>query len=319
MFECKNCGKEFRYFSKLSEHLNRKKPCDFVQKVTDNSEKSVQKVTVDVQKVTVQEFEKNIKCNKCGKTMSTERTLKRHVDKCNGMKSLQCPKCLKVFTCKQNKYTHMKNVKCKIYNNYCVLKEEIEFLKKENAFLKASKGSTINNNIINQNITNYVIKYDPETKCLTTDDPKAPIPELLCFNGFQQETTRTKLKDIDEEVLQKHIDNVRNFHDYFSLYIFFFRNVDNRRLHMFNLGKNNNATYAQVFNNGNIEKIEKTQLFENVSKYIGQYLLNLSTHNIDVIGNIIANPASKKAFIEVIKDKSNTFEYFRELGIMDGI
>ena len=80
---------------------------------------------------------------------------------------------------------------------------------------------------------------------------------------------------------------------------------------MFNLGKNNNTTHAQVFNNGAIEKMEKSQLFENVSKYIGQYLLNMSIENADVIYALTTEQASKTAFLEVTKDRSHTFDYFR--------
>ena len=80
---------------------------------------------------------------------------------------------------------------------------------------------------------------------------------------------------------------------------------------MFNLGKNNNTTHAQVFNNGAIEKMEKSLLFENVSKYIGQYLLNMSIENADVIYALTTEQASKTAFLEVTRDRSHTFDYFR--------
>lgn len=80
---------------------------------------------------------------------------------------------------------------------------------------------------------------------------------------------------------------------------------------MFNLGKNNNNTHAQVFNNGAIEKVEKSQLFENVCRYIGQYLLNMSIENADVITMLTTEQASKAAFLEVTKDKSHMFEFFK--------
>ena len=80
---------------------------------------------------------------------------------------------------------------------------------------------------------------------------------------------------------------------------------------MFTLGKNNNTTHAQVFNNGNIEKIDKLQLFDNVCKYIGQYLLNMSIENSDVIHMLTSEQASKNSFVEVMKDNSNIFDYFK--------
>lgn len=162
------------------------------------------------------------------------------------------------------------------------------------------------------NVTNYIIKYNPETRCIVSNDPNAPFPELLCLNGFKYEAAKSKLKDIDQDTLQKHIDNVRRVDDYYSLYTFFFRNVDNRRLHMFNLGKNNNTTHAQVFNNGSLEKMEKSKLFDNVSKYIGQYLLKMSIDNLDIINKVLTDPKSKAAFMEVTRDHSHTFKYYKD-------
>lgn len=85
---------------------------------------------------------------------------------------------------------------------------------------------------------------------------------------------------------------------------------------MFTLGKNNNTTHAQVFNNGNIEKIDKLQLFDNVCKYIGQYLLTLSIDNIDVIGMLSTEQVSRNAFMEILKNRSDIFSYYKtnELG-----
>ena len=335
MHNCYKCGKGFNFPYLLLRHLNRVRLCSpdendgksldnsgiFFQKVSTNE----QKVTLDNQKVTLNEQKVTLtwSCKRCEKVLSSKNSLKRHEKNCSGVNSLQCPICLKVFTCKQNKHRHMKNVACENTTKQLDLEKENELLRKENAVLKASKVTTIHNNnnktIHNNNIiTNYAIKYEvkynPETRCLTTNDPNAPIPELLCFNGFKHEAAKSKLKDIDQKVLQAHIDNVRIRKDYYSLYSFFFRNVDNRRLHMFNLAKNNNATHAQVFNNGNIERMEKSQLFENVSKYIGQYLLNMSIENTDVIHMLITDQTSKNAFLEVTKDRSHTFDYFKDSG-----
>jgi hypothetical protein len=222
---------------------------------------------------------------------------------------------MKMFSSKQSKHEHIKNVKCSPPEEKLDMAKELLALKKELAIVKAERGNTnniTNNNTINNNYTiKYELKYNPETRCLTTDDPDAPFPELLCFNGFKQEAARSRLKNIDQEQLQEHINNVRIRKDFCSLYTFFFRNVDNRRLQMFNLGKNNNTTHAHVFNNGAIEKVEKSQLFENVCRYIGQYLLNMSIENADVITMLTTEQASKTAFLEVTRDKSHMFEFYK--------
>ena len=329
MSSCELCGKEFKFPYLLLRHLNKKYPCDSnkfsvdeCEKVYENdgkvyggSEKvyeNCEKEYDDCKKVYVE-----YKCKKCEKVLKNKRNFQKHHETCKGVHVLQCPTCMKKFSSKASKYQHIKNVKCSPPEKKIDLEEENRLLKKELAIVKSTRGNTIittnnNNNTINNNYTiKYELKYNPETRCLTTDDPDAPFPELLCFNGFKLEAARSRLKNIDQEQLQEHIDNVRHRKDFYSLYTFFFRNVDNRRLQMFNLGKNNNTTHAQVFNNGAIEKVEKSQLFENVCRYIGQYLLNMSIENADVITMLTTEQASKAAFLEVTKDRSHMFEYYK--------
>ena len=305
MHICHSCGKDFIFASKLLRHLNRVTSCSSIEKTNENGGNVTLNVTLNDKNVTP-----NVTLNDKNVTLGAQNVTLQKNEK------LSCPKCQKVFSCRQHKYRHMKNVNCVSTHQEEEknLKEEVKVLRHENEILKATKYS-VTNNVNNNFVTNYTIKYqlkyNPETRCLTTDDPNAPFTELLCFNGFKYEAARSKLKDIDKETLQEHIDNVRNNKDYYALYSFFFRNMDNRRLQMFTMGKNNNATHAQVFNNGSLEKMEKSQLFENVSKYIGQYLLNMSIDNIDVINMILSDQASKTAFIEVTKDQSKTFNYFK--------
>ena len=347
MNSCELCGKEFNFPYLLLRHLNKKNPCssnifsakklenvqDLEKNVCENKKnvcddkKNVcdgQKNVCEIKKNVCDEIEKNFsdkkfECERCKKVLKSNQGLKRHSKVCKGVHVLQCPTCLKTFSDRSSKSIHIKNVKCSPEEKVN-LEEENRLLRKENAILKSKGSNVVNNNnshntsyITNYTTIKYELKYNPETRCLTTDDPDAPFPELLCFNGFKLEAARSKLKDIDKDMLQEHIDNVRDRKDYYSLYTFFFRNVDNRRLQMFNLGKNNNATHAQVFNNGAIEKVEKSQLFENVCKYIGQYLLNMSIENADVITMITTEQASKTAFLEVTRDRSNVFEYYRAM------
>jgi hypothetical protein len=79
-------------------------------------------------------FKKHL-CIKCKKDFSTKHTLNVHQIKCDGLHKLQCKTCLKMFTTRQSKYEHNKNIKCtppiSIVNN------------------KDSYNNTINNNINN--------------------------------------------------------------------------------------------------------------------------------------------------------------------------
>ena len=339
MHICELCGKEFPFPSKLLRHLSKKIPCytikpsgkneDKVEKAKEIHKKVCQyeKILHQNEKKVCQEYKKvcnevkKYQCAKCEKVLKSKLGLDRHNKICKGVHSLQCPTCFKVFSDKTAKYKHIKNVKCsppekQIDQCKIDLEEENRLLKKEILILKAtSRGSHTTNNTTNNinNITNnYIIKYNPETRCITSNDPNAPVPELLCLNGFKHEAAKSKLKDIDRDALQKHIDNVRLSDNYYALYTFFFRNVDNQRLHMFNMGKSSNSTHAHVFNNGSLEKIHKSTLFESISKYIGQYLLNMSVDNLDVINKVLTDQKSKDAFIEVMRDKSHTFNYYRE-------
>jgi hypothetical protein len=325
MSSCELCGKEFKFPYLLLRHLNKKNPCSSntfsVEKLENdnlNNKNNTQGNKNNIQENKNDNLKTIIKCERCEKVFKTKHGLNYHSKICNGVNSLTCPTCLKVFSCCPAKNKHIKNVKCSPPEEKLDMKKEILALRKELAIVKAS-ASKQNSSITNNNHTNinnytikYELKYNPETKCITTDDPDAPFPELLCFNGFKLEAARTKLKDINMSELNTILENVKEKKDYDSLYRFFFRNIDNKRLHMFALGRNNNTTHAHVFNNGSIETIDKTMLFDNVSKYIGQYLLNISTYNIDVIGLIVNDPASKKSFIEISKSSSNIFDYFKK-------
>ena len=313
MNSCDDCGKTFKFPSKLLRHLNRKVPCS--SKQTNN--KNVYENDKNVYEGYKNVYPKVNSCENCSKVLKSKQGLQKHRDICKGVGSLQCPTCLKTFSDRRSKSIHIKSVKCEVPKPIINFEEENVKLRKENELLKLKSktyNKTINNNnskTLNKNNITYNIIYNPETRCLTTDDPDAPSPELLCFNGFKLEAARTKLKDIDQDILQRLITNVREQRDFISFYTFFFRNIDNKRMHMFTLGKNNNTTHAQVFNNGNIEKIDKLQLFDNVCKYIGQYLLNMSIENSDVIHMLTSEQASKNSFVEVMKDNSNIFDYFK--------
>ena len=304
MNSCDDCGKVFKYPYILLRHLNRKIPCSS-NKNLENNENVSSLTSSQNENVSSLTSSQNDKVSSLGTS--------EHI----------CNICNKHFKFRQGLFKHKKFIKCIQKKSILELEDEIESLRNELLHSK-TVFTTINNNnaktinsTINKNHITYNIIYNPETRCLTTDDPNAPSSELLCFNGFKLEAARTKLKDIDQDILQRLITNVREHKDFISFYTFFFRNIDNKRMHMFTLGKNNNTTHAHVFNNGNIEKIDKLQLFDNVCKYIGQYLLNKSIENTDVIHMLTSEQASKNAFVEVMRDNSNIFDYFKKNELLD--
>ena len=58
-------------------------------------------------------------CSKCYKKYLTIKSLKNHEEKCIGIDSLTCPKCMVSFTDRSNKSRHIKRNNC-IAKKYCI-------------------------------------------------------------------------------------------------------------------------------------------------------------------------------------------------------
>ena len=65
---------------------------------------------------TIDVVEKNVDvintCIKCLKVLSCKKSLDIHMTICKGVSSLQCVTCKKIFSTRQGKHQHLKNVKC---------------------------------------------------------------------------------------------------------------------------------------------------------------------------------------------------------------
>lgn len=142
---CDHCGMTFKYNCFLEKHLSRKYPCflkpqpqqvlcreidhenktkkqqvrgmgDKVRDKGDMVRDKGDKVRVRGDNVRdvcdMVRGEKKWGCSKCGKTLSSKKSLKRHEEKCNGCHVLQCPICLKMFSSKSTKSEHRRKVKC---------------------------------------------------------------------------------------------------------------------------------------------------------------------------------------------------------------
>ena len=118
----------------------------------ENDNNNVMKIKENVMKI-----EENVfYCKKCYKKYKTKKYLLNHEEKCIGLNSLTCPKCMKTFSNRHNKSAHIKNNNCKA-----------------KSIIHAVKPDIIINNTINNNITNNTIinNYGSErTDYITFDD-----------------------------------------------------------------------------------------------------------------------------------------------------
>ena len=173
-FKCINCSYSTNRKSNYMYHINRKNPCkSMVKKPSGNNDK--------INKIDVNEFEdvnesvygddcefeddslcdndeeeyiiqycnnikyKNKTCDKCDKTLSSLQSLKRHMKICNGVNSLQCTICKKIFSSRNGKHLHMKYVTCEPVQNV----QQINHYTTNNN--NHSSSTTTHNNITNNN------------------------------------------------------------------------------------------------------------------------------------------------------------------------
>jgi uncharacterized C2H2 Zn-finger protein len=85
----------------LQTHYERKKPCQPKQPV------------VIVCPLTIPVIDNDNQCKKCNKILCSKIFARKHETKCNGVGVLQCPTCMKLFSDRSSKSTHINNVKCK--------------------------------------------------------------------------------------------------------------------------------------------------------------------------------------------------------------
>ena len=129
LYKCENCDYTTNRATNLRRHKARKIPC--FTRDGNTTENTSLHVNVTVGKTNVTEtspvvadkqtdvtgtetdVKETLKCSKCNKTFLSKLGWKKHVSKCDGLDSKQCPICLKVFATRQSKYEHKKYVKCK--------------------------------------------------------------------------------------------------------------------------------------------------------------------------------------------------------------
>jgi hypothetical protein len=93
-----------------------------------------------------------IYCQKCYKQYTSARYLNEHEEKCNGMDSLTCQKCMTTFAHKQSKYNHLKRNTCKAKSKLHYQNPNISHVNSHNTTYNTN--NTNNNNCHNTyNIT----------------------------------------------------------------------------------------------------------------------------------------------------------------------
>jgi hypothetical protein len=158
---CKTCGYSTNRISNFKDHINRKKPCkpkeieSIIVECTPNVNLEPDSVNLETDSVNLEPDSVNLETDSVSLDVNhIKRSANIH----------QCPTCKKVFSCRQAKYKHLKNVKCKPPpppqpTQESNLKTENERLQEENKKLQtALTEKTINSNqvinIYNDNSTN---------------------------------------------------------------------------------------------------------------------------------------------------------------------
>ena len=279
MSSCDNCGKVFKYPYLLLRHLQRKTPC----------------IRVDKKKGCVKDL-----TNDCKGSVKAK---------------YECDICKKIFSCRQSKYEHKKNVKCSPPEDKVEkLEKKIKELEEK---ISTSGKITNNNNTTNNNINNtfapvYNITYVKETGSMICDNPELDDNEMLCIEGFQREAIINKrLNNMDYPKLNRLTMNVIEYEEYDEFFKFLFRDDTNRRMHFMSLGQNVGATYCEAFKQGKIEKFEKEQLFNRVMGYVCGHLTILD-NKYAPLNNMLFTKKSKRSFENALRKPSEQFQMFVE-------
>ena len=122
MFQCEQCPYNTKIKCNFIRHTKtcKKHPVP-PENITQNNNVSPQNNNVVPQNNNVAPQNNNVRganifvvrCCKCSKPFARIDNLRRHELNCDGVHSLQCKTCLKMFTSQQGKYQHNKNVNCK--------------------------------------------------------------------------------------------------------------------------------------------------------------------------------------------------------------
>ena len=171
IYECEQCGYTTNRQLNLIRHKNRKNPCYKIKNTNSSDNSSInsnvipvpenvipesQIVTPESQNVIVNQNKENVfECSKCNKQFNRKDNLKRHEEKCKGLKPNQCEICLKIFTTRHGKYKHKKFVKCQPPPPEQTTLSTLPSTSQQNISITNNNNTT--NNITNNNTNNIQI------------------------------------------------------------------------------------------------------------------------------------------------------------------
>jgi hypothetical protein len=121
--QCQQCLTTFTFKHNLKRHVEKR--CKKVKFGTENVDAMTENVSVITDNVNaidenVNDGTENVPqpkkgeypCPKCTKVLHSKKRLKSHEEKCNGLHTLQCDICLKMFVTYSAKSHHKRKVKC---------------------------------------------------------------------------------------------------------------------------------------------------------------------------------------------------------------
>ncbi len=153
------------------------------------------------------------KCTRCCKEFGTAYSLKRHMLGCKteGVSSLQCPTCQKIFSCRQSKSRHKQ--KCTGTKT-----EDTKDVQTVNNYNQCTINNTTNNTVNNTNniqinITNFnsentdYITEEFARKCFESGVHGVnPMIDKLYFDVEHPENHNVKLKSLNHSLVEVHTD-----------------------------------------------------------------------------------------------------------------
>ena len=290
--ECLDCGKDFKYPSKLERHLGSNNRCP--KKLYTNGEKLYR--------------EKEFYCKDCEKSFSTERTFDYHKDfVCRGVPSKVCRHCRKVFSSVVSRSRHERNVSCMEHREMCALREENDKLREELEAEKYKPRTVINNTY------NYNIIYNKGEGILSIDNPDMEQNEVLCLEGFKKQVIKSEnLCEVSDEELFREGKALMDSNDFDRFYNFLFRNEKNKKLQFMRLGKNIGQTHTQAFSGGKVKDIEKKYLFNKITNEIDFFYINKWPEAFASLEKKLTSTESRNCFYSTLRIPSEHFTYFIE-------
>ena len=155
-YSCKKCGYKTNRLLNFKRHEQRKISCS--NKLAPNvSGDSPQNNNVLSILNTNDASSSSLQCAKCLKVFSRKDKLKIHDEKCEGIHTLQCKVCLKMFTTQQGKWQHTRYVKCN---------PPIQQTINSNNITNITNNNNNNNNTTNNNNNTINIRVDFGNECL---------------------------------------------------------------------------------------------------------------------------------------------------------